>query len=87
MATDRSEDEFLALVALAKNIVETDSLMWEEKYEAVFSSRISKRIQVLGFSPDYYDPDTTYEEDVTAYVNAIGAKADELLEERRKSFW
>lgn len=50
----------------AKRIIASD-LDWEEKYDMIFSEEISRR-----FSLDYYDPDTSYEEDVIAFMNALG---------------
>jgi hypothetical protein len=46
---------------------------WEIKYDLIFSedTKIWKKIRDAGFSFDWYDPDTTYEEDVTAYIYAL----------------
>lgn len=49
----------------AKRIIASD-LEWEEKYDMIFSEEISRK-----FSLDYYDPDTSYEEDVMAFMNAL----------------
>lgn len=49
----------------AKRIITSD-LEWEEKYDMIFSEEISRK-----FSLDYYDPDTSYEEDVMAFMNAL----------------
>lgn len=44
-------------------------------YDMVFSAGCSQRIAdlrtSLGLSFEYFDPDTSYEDDVTAYVNAL----------------
>jgi hypothetical protein len=51
------------------------------KYNLIFSEQYSKRLH--GIMPlDYYDPDTSYEEDVYAYVRALEAQCEEL----RKAF-
>ena len=42
------------------------SLSWEAKYDLIFSDRISKKV-----SFSWYDPDTSYEEDVTAFIQAF----------------
>ena len=44
---------------------------WVTKYERIFSLRIWQDIERAGLTFDYYDPDTSYEEDITAYVNAL----------------
>lgn len=50
---------------------DTDSEVWEELYDKVFSEEISR--QVFNDFPDfhYYDPDTTYQEDVCAFIDAF----------------
>ena len=49
----------------------------EIKYELIFSAELSRALGQL-FAIDYYDPDTSYEEDVAAYVGALHAKCTEL---------
>jgi hypothetical protein len=49
----------------AKEIYDS-SILWEAKYDLIFSERISKKV-----SFSWYDPDTSYEEDVTAFMNAF----------------
>lgn len=49
----------------AKEIV-ASTLSWEEKYDKIFSEEISQQ-----FSFEYYDPDTSYQEDVMAFMNAL----------------
>ena len=46
--------------------VVTSDLEWQDKYDMIFSDGISSM-----FSLDYYDPDTSYEEDVMAFMNAL----------------
>jgi hypothetical protein len=41
-------------------------LSWKEKYDKIFSDDISMKVDL-----DYYDPDTSYEEDILAFVNAF----------------
>jgi len=41
---------------------------WEEKYDFIFSEQISKKVNHLF---DYYDPDTSYEADVKAFMRAF----------------
>jgi hypothetical protein len=46
----------------------TSDVEWEEKYDKIFSDEISKKVYHLF---DWYDPDTSYEEDVTAFMIAF----------------
>lgn len=71
--------KFVELADLAKEIVETN-MSWKTKYELVFSDDIRGGISDTDIYFDWLDPDTTYEADVLAYVNAICRKADELRE-------
>lgn len=52
---------------------------WETKYELIFSASISRKVfeQVR---LDYYDPDTSYEEDVVAFMEAFNKKMARLEE-------
>ena len=54
----------------AKTIVESD-MCWEAKYDLIFSEEICRRFHKLTPGLNYYDPDTTYEEDVMAWYNAV----------------
>jgi hypothetical protein len=60
-------------------IIESD-IPWEIKYTVVFSRNVSARIftdlKDIGLPRDYYDPDTSHEEDVMAYKVFL----DETLE-------
>ena len=49
----------------------------ETKYAQIFSEDGSRALEHI-FQLDYYDPDTSYEEDVNAYVVALRAKCAEL---------
>ena len=53
----------------AKTIVESD-MSWESKYDLIFSEEISRKFSSIARGFDYYDPDTTYEEDVMAWYNS-----------------
>lgn len=52
-----------------ESIVESD-MSWEAKYDLIFSPEISQQVFKL-VRLNYYDPDTTYEEDVMAFFNAF----------------
>ena len=43
---------------------------WKVKYDLIFSEHLSRRICDI-VCIEYYDPDTSYEEDVRAYVVAL----------------
>lgn len=49
-------------------IFDSKELDWEEKYDLILSDKISMRVNHLF---NYADPDTTYEEDVTAFMIAF----------------
>lgn len=67
--------DFRHQVIRANTIVEADDLTWEEKYDLIFSDELSGKCfdiaKKLDDKIDYYDPDTTYEKDVMAFVEAI----------------
>lgn len=56
------------ILGKANLIFDAKDLDWEEKYDLIFSDNISKRVYHLF---DWYDPDTSYEEDVTYFMNAF----------------
>lgn len=70
--------EFVHLVELAQFISRSDKLTWEEKFDLIFSDRISGAIHRTGIEFEYYNPDTTHQEDVCAYIKAVSSKADRL---------
>jgi len=49
----------------AHEIINSD-LSWNAKYDLIFSDDMSMKIEL-----DYYDPDTSYEEDALAWVHAF----------------
>lgn len=53
------------------------ALPWEVKYDEVFSDNISHQVFKL-VDLDYYDPDSSYQEDVTAFVEAFKDKMFQL---------
>lgn len=57
--------ELVELNERAHRIVNSD-LDWEQKYDMIFSEDMSRKVHL-----DYYDPDTSYEEDVCAWVDAF----------------
>jgi len=70
-----TEDELQTIFNRATKITLSD-MSWEEKYDHIFSDEISNRVlQLTDF--DYYDPDTSYEDDVWAFMNAFRDKINE----------
>lgn len=64
------EDKVLKLNEKANKIYQDEFLTWEEKYDRIFSEKISRKVFSL-IRLDYYDPDTSYEEDVRAFIDAF----------------
>lgn len=58
----------------AQQIVASD-MSWEQKYDLIFNQEMSKEVfawfKNFGFPMDYYDPDSSYEEDVCAFMHAF----------------
>jgi hypothetical protein len=52
---------------------------WKNAYYLIFSSEISRKIANTGIDLDYYDPDSSYEDDVRAYCRALEEKIKEFL--------
>lgn len=57
---------------------------FEYLYEKVFSEKVSRWVRKNYPSFDYCDPDTSYEEDVMAFIRAVNEKADEMNDKRDK---
>jgi hypothetical protein len=66
--------ELRQLVTELKEVLDDDEIGWQETFHLVFGTH-QKRVKGLlleaGIRLDYYDPDTTYEEDARAYVTAL----------------
>lgn len=65
----------------AQRVLQDDGVPWEERYDIIFSDGISMEAYRVDPHFSYYDPDTTYEEDARAFVNALECRV-EALEER-----
>lgn len=68
---------------IVKNINEAETIFkstasWEIKYDAIFAMKIHHLIRESGFTFDWYDPDASYEEDVTCYFRALEQFKDNL---------
>ena len=60
---------YLTLADQVFQIAESD-VPAKTKYELIFSDELSRSLGQL-FSLDYYNPDTSYEDDIAAYVTAL----------------
>jgi hypothetical protein len=62
---------------------------WDNTFSLVFSKDISHKIRdcfdALNVDLDYYDPDTTYKEDVLSYYNAVKDEVENLTKLFRPS--
>ncbi len=75
-----SKADLRHLVSELEEVLDDDELSWERKYTLVFGSHRTKVVPLLkraGLTLDYYDPDTSYEEDVRAYVYALDRLSNE----------
>ena len=71
--------KFVGLAAQAVAIRDCDerAVSWKTKYDLIFSEDLSRAVFKL-VRLDYCDPDTSYEDDVRAFVSALEDKAAEL---------
>lgn len=60
------QDKTQKIYETAKLIFTNERLTWEEKFAFIFSDNISKQVHF-----DYYDPDTSYEEDVISFMDGF----------------
>lgn len=83
-----NDNDYLMLTRLQKIIDDAyDKVMesdcseeaWKALYNFVFSDIISRKICEILPSFDRFDPDTTYQEDVCAFINAFWREMDELI--------
>lgn len=67
-------EQLLDLIKICEVVAESKT-SWETKYDIIFSQSVSLKIynlvRVCDFKFDYRDPDTSYEEDVMYFVNAL----------------
>lgn len=67
---------YLRLADDAFQIADAD-VSAKTKYELIFDGGLCRTLGQI-FSLDYVDPDTSYEEDVQAYISALHEKCSEL---------
>lgn len=65
-----------------QRLTNEENVDWDLKYDMIFSENISRKVfsllKELGSPLDYYDPDTSEEEDVKAFSDALKEKMEEL---------
>lgn len=61
--------EIIEINNKAQQIIHSE-IEWEEKYSLIFSENISRKV-FNTINLDYYDPDTSYQEDVFAFTSAL----------------
>lgn len=74
----------ILFVEIARAVLTFKSdLDWEEKYDKIFerAPRVRELCREAGRTFEYCDPDTSYEEDVRAYVEALRELKGRLDEE------
>ena len=76
MSTIDRASRFVETVRQMREVFTSDA-DWPTKYELIFPLAREAR-ESSGVTVDYWDPDTTYEEDATACYQAYEAKAREL---------
>jgi hypothetical protein len=76
------QQQLLGEIEMVERILESGAT-WEYKFDRIFgmSKGIRALIDGLNISFSWSDPDTTYEEDVTAYVEALRGLRDNLIKE------
>jgi len=73
-STDQSRTaRFKFLAAELQKTIDDQELDWESKYDIGFSIKPIIE-ECLGASIEWYDPDTTYQEDILAFNRAVQAK-------------
>jgi hypothetical protein len=74
MNQDEIYKKLLAIQTVCQDIMQSD-LHEEVKYDMIFSDKISKQVfSLFNQTPikfDYYDPDSSYEEDYQAFCYAL----------------
>jgi len=71
----KPEEKLRNLNRKANEIYNSEFFTWEEKYDQIFSEKISKKVFNL-IKLDYYDPDTSYQEDVQAFMSAFNERVN-----------
>ncbi len=76
--------KFQTLVRKMNAIHNSPIMDWEKKYDLIFSDSVSIEIGKL-ISISCADPDTSYEEDVRAYVKAVNIEHERIIQKAENS--
>jgi hypothetical protein len=68
--------QFCNLARESKRIQDSGA-SWEFIHHVIFS-HLRPKVKQTGINFNWYDPDTTYEEEVLSYVQALTEKAEEV---------
>ena len=71
------EDDVLERITEAKRIFNSDK-DWEHKYDKIFGLKIWQKVNELGYTLEWCDPDASYEDDVKAYMQGL-IKFEEMI--------
>jgi len=77
MSTEKKIRKVLRKIKTADNVLQSET-DWEFKYNIIFGMGIVDDLNNIGIQLNYYDPDTTYEEDVRAFVEALNCISGDL---------
>lgn len=77
MNKNSSIRELVSLVKEANQITESTA-DWDVKYDLIFGLGIHQVIKEVGLNFSYYDPDTSYREDVQAFIRALNEFMESL---------
>jgi len=77
----KSNFELVQLVVLANKWLRDPDLSWEEKYDKIFDLHIARVMEEQGLYLEYCDPDTTYEDDVRAYMTAVNHRMSNFYDD------
>ena len=59
------------LIDKAEVIFSNPDVSWEDKYSLIFGMKMWDKFKKAGINITWYDPDTSYEDDITAWMWAI----------------
>lgn len=73
---DASKDElFLQFCKKVENVILNERFDWEERYDRVFNKKTMATLRWFRPRFDWYDPDTSYEEDLQSFLRALKEEA------------
>ena len=70
----KAREQLRQIATELKEVMHSDDLSEEEQYDLVFrihNKVVKPLLEEANLCLEYYDPDTTYQEDAWAYVNAL----------------